>query len=242
MVAIFKKEVHAFFSSLIGYLVIGVFLVLLGLIMFVFPDTSVLEYPYATMGQLFDNAPLIFLFLIPAITMRMFAEERQNGTIEFLLTKPVRKADIILGKYLASMTLVVFALLPTLLYYWTISRLGSPPGNLDSGAVLGSYLGLLLLAGCFTAIGLFASTLSTNQITGFVAATFLCFLLYYGFFFFSKLPVFFGRGDVLVQMLGIDFHYEAISKGVIDSRNVIYFLSVIGFFLFGTQLALERVR
>lgn len=240
MQAIFRKEIHAFFSSLIGYLVIAVFLVLLGLIMFVFPDSSVLEYPYATMGQLFDNAPVIFLFLIPAICMRMFAEERQTGTIEFLLTKPVRKLDIILGKYLASMALVVFALLPTVLYYYTIYQLGSPKGNLDSGAVLGSYLGLILLAGCFTSIGLFASSLSKNQITAFVLATFLCFLLYYGFFFFSSLPVFVGRGDILVQMLGIDFHYEAISKGVIDTRNVVYFLSVIAFFLFLTQLSLEH--
>ncbi|NRB64576.1 MAG: gliding motility-associated ABC transporter permease subunit GldF [Saprospiraceae bacterium] len=242
MLAIFKKEVHAFFGTLIGYLVIGVFLVLLGLIMFVFPDSSVLDYPYATMGQLFDNAPLIFLFLIPAVTMRMFAEERQNGTIEFLMTKPVSLKDIILGKYLASMALVVFALVPTLLYFFTIYQLGSPVGNIDTGAVLGSYIGLLFLAGCFTAIGLFASAMSKNQITGFVAATFLCFLLFYGFFFFSKLPVFFGRGDVIVQMLGIDFHYEAISKGVIDTRNVVYFLSVIGFFLFGTQLLLERIK
>jgi len=240
MQAIFLKELHAFFSSLIGYLVIAVFLVLLGLIMFVFPDSSVLEYPYASMGQLFDNAPLIFLFLIPAICMRMFAEERQTGTIEFLLTKPVRQLDIILGKYLASLTLVVFALIPTLLYYYTIYQLGSPKGNLDSGAVLGSYLGLILLAGCFTSIGLFASSLSKNQITAFVLATFLCFLLYYGFFFFSALPVFAGRGDILVQMLGIDFHYEAISKGVIDSRNVVYFFSVIAFFLFLTQLSLEN--
>lgn len=240
MQAIFRKEIHAFFSSLIGYLVIAVFLVLLGLIMFVFPDSSVLEYPYATMGQLFDNAPVIFLFLIPAICMRMFAEERQTGTIELLLTKPVRKLDIILGKYLASMALVVFALLPTVLYYYTIYQLGSPKGNLDSGAVLGSYLGLILLAGCFTSIGLFASSLSKNQITAFVLATFLCFLLYYGFFFFSSLPVFVGRGDILVQMLGIDFHYEAISKGVIDTRNVVYFLSVIAFFLFLTQLSLEH--
>lgn len=242
MLAIFKKEVHAFFGTLIGYLVIGVFLVMLGLIMFVFPDSSVLDYPYATMGQLFDNAPLIFLFLIPAVTMRMFAEERQNGTIEFLMTKPVSFKDIILGKYLASMALVVFALVPTLLYFLTIYQLGSPVGNIDTGAVLGSYIGLLFLAGCFTAIGLFASAMSKNQITGFVAATFLCFLLFYGFFFFSKLPVFFGRGDVIVQMLGIDFHYEAISKGVIDTRNVVYFLSVIGFFLFGTQLLLERIK
>lgn len=240
MQAIFRKELHAFFSSLIGYLVIAVFLVLLGLIMFVFPDTSVLEYPYASMEQLFDNAPLIFLLLIPAICMRMFAEEWQTGTIEFLLTKPVRKLDIILGKYLASLVLVVFALLPTLLYYYTIYQLGSPKGNLDSGAVMGSYLGLILLAGCFTSIGLFASSLSKNQVTAFVLATFLCFLLYYGFFFFSRLPVFAGRGDILVQMLGIDFHYDAISKGVIDSRNVVYFFSVIAFFLFLTQLSLEN--
>lgn len=242
MQAIFRKELHAFFSSLIGYLVIAVFLVLLGLVMFVFPDSSVLEYPYATLSQLFDNAPLIFLFLIPAVCMRSFAEEEQNGTIEFLLTKPVGKLDLILGKYLSCLALVLFALLPTLLYYYTVYQLGSPPGNLDAGAVAGSYIGLILLAACFAAIGIFASALSKNQITAFVLATFLCFLWYYGFFFFSKLPVFTGRGDILVQMLGIDYHYEVISKGVIDSRNVVYFLSIVAFFLFLTQQRLEEQK
>ncbi|MBR9922712.1 MAG: gliding motility-associated ABC transporter permease subunit GldF [Bacteroidetes bacterium] len=240
MWSIYLKELNTFFSSLIGYIVIGVFLIFTGLMMFVFPDTSLLNYNYATLNQLFELAPLVFLFLIPAITMRSFAEENQNGTIELLVTKPLTEFHIIFGKFLASMTLVLFALLPTLLYYYTVYQLGAPKGNLDSGAIMGSYIGLLMLGGVFVAIGLFASSLANNQIVGFILATFLCFLLYYGFFFFSKLPVFVGKSDDLVQMIGIDYHYASISRGVMDSRDMIYFFSVIGVFLYLTQTSLER--
>lgn len=240
MWSIYKKEINSFFSSLIGYIVVGVFLVFTGLMMFVFPDTSLLNYNYATLGQLFELAPLIFLFLIPAITMRSFAEENQNGTIELLVTKPLTDFQIVFGKFLACLTLVLFALIPTVLYYITVYQLGSPVGNLDSGAILGSYIGLLLLGGVFVAIGLFASSLATNQIVGFIFATFLCFILYYGFFFFSKLPVFVGRVDDVVQMIGIDYHYASISRGVIDSRNVIYFVTLSGLFIFMTLTSLDR--
>jgi ABC-2 type transport system permease protein len=242
MLSIFTKEVNIFFSSLIGYIVIGVFLVILGMIMFVFPDTSLLEYNFATLDQLFDIAPLIFLFLIPAITMRSFAEENQNGTIELLATKPVTDLSIVLGKYFASLLLVLFALLPTLLYYYTVYQLGNPKGNLDSGAILGSYIGLLFLAGAFIAIGLFASSLTNNQIVAFVLATFLSFLLFYGFFYISKLPVFVGTGDDVVQMIGMDYHYNSVSRGVLDTRDLIYFLSVIALFIMMTLLSLDRRR
>jgi ABC-2 type transport system permease protein len=240
MWSIYKKEINSFFSSLIGYIVVGVFLVFTGLMMFVFPDTSLLNYNYATLSQLFELAPLIFLFLIPAITMRSFAEENQNGTIELLVTKPLTDFHIVFGKFLACLTLVLFALIPTVLYYITVYQLGSPVGNLDSGAILGSYIGLLFLGGVFVAIGLFASSLANNQIVGFILATFLCFILYYGFFFFSKLPVFVGRVDDVVQMIGIDYHYASISRGVIDSRDVIYFVTLSGLFIFMTLTSLDR--
>lgn len=239
MYSIFIKEVNTFFSSLIGYIAIGVFLIVLGLVLFVFPDTSILDYRFATLDQLFDIAPMIFMFLIPAITMRLLAEENQNGTIELLVTKPVSELSIVMGKYLAAMLVVLFAILPTLLYYYTIYQLGSPKGNLDAGAIAGSYIGLFLLAGTFVSIGIFASSISQNQIVAFVLATFLCFLFYYGFFFFSKLPVFVGKIDDVIQMIGIDYHYASISRGVLDSRDLIYFFSIIGFFIMSTLLSLE---
>ncbi len=240
MLSVFQKEINAFFSSILGYIVIGVFLVIMGLVMWVFPESSILEYNYATLDQLFNIAPLIFMFLIPAITMRSFAEEQQTGTIELLSTKPIREMDIILGKFFANLLLLVFALIPTVLYYYSVHELGSPKGNLDSGAILGSYIGLLLLGACFVSIGLFASSLTNNQIVSFILATFLCFFFYWVFDFMSLLPVFVGKVDDIVQMLGINYHYVSISKGVIDTRDVIYFISLIAVFLMMTQVSLER--
>ncbi|MEN0004250.1 MAG: gliding motility-associated ABC transporter permease subunit GldF [Bacteroidota bacterium] len=240
MLPIFQKEINAFFSSLIGYIVIGVFLTIMGLLLFVFPDTSLLEYNYATLDQLFDIAPLIFMFLIPAVTMRSFAEENQTGTIELLVTRPLSEVSIVMGKFLACMVLVGFAILPTVFYYWTVGTLGSPAWNIDGGAVLGSYIGLLFLAGAFVSIGIFASSATNNQIVAFVLATFLCFILYWGFDFFSRLPIFFGKTDDIVQMIGIDYHYASISRGVIDTRDIIYFLSVIALFIWLTVVSLER--
>lgn len=240
MVSIFFKELNSYFSSLIAYIVIGVFLVILGLVMWVFPDTSLLNYSYATLDQVFDIAPVIFLFLIPAITMRSFAEEQQSGTIEILATKPISDVEIVAGKFLANFALVIFAILPTLIYYYSVYQLGAPPGNLDSGAIMGSYIGLILLGGVFAAIGIFASALTNNQIVAFIISIFFCFLFYWGFYFFSKLPVFVGRVDDIVQMLGIEYHYLSISKGVIDSRDVVYFLSVILAFLGLTITVLEK--
>jgi len=240
MLSIFFKEINSFFSSLIGYITIGTFLAILGLMMWVFPDTNLLDYNYATLDQLFDLGPLIFMFLIPAITMRSFSEEQQSGTIELLATKPITDSQIVSGKFFASWMLVGFAILPTLLYYYTLHQLGSPVGNLDSGATAGSYIGLMLLGGSFVAIGIFCSSLTNNQIVAFIGATFLCFIFYYGFYFFSKLPIFVGKVDNVVQMLGIDYHYTSISRGVIDSRDVLYFLSLIIAFLVLTVTSIGR--
>ena len=240
MLSIFKKEISSFFSSLIGYIVIVVFLILLGLLLWIFPTTSLINQNFATLDQLFDLAPMIFTFLIPAITMRSFAEEQQTGTIEFLNTKPLLDIEIIIGKYLACLSLVLFALLPTLIYYITIYQLGSPKGNLDSGAILGSYIGLILLGGIFTAIGVFASSLTNNQIISFLLAAFLCFFMHWGFDFMSQLPFFVGKGDDNVQMIGIDFHYRSISRGIVVVSDVVYYVSVIAFFLILTQISLGR--
>lgn len=239
MISIFKKEINTFFSSLIGYIVIGVFLIYLSLMMWVFPDTSIFEYSYATLDQLFELAPTIFVFLIPAITMRSFAEEIQTGTIELLTTRPLTDVQIILGKFFACVLLVVFALIPTLIYYYTIYSLGSPVGNIDTGATWGSYIGLILLGASFVAMGIFASSISKNQIISFVVAVFLCFIFFWMFDMISRIPIFVGKTDDIVQALGIQAHYNNISRGVVDSRDIIYFLSLIAFFVMATKVSLE---
>ena len=240
MLSIFKKEISTFFSSLIGYVVIVIFLLLTGLLLWVFPDTSLLNQNVASLDQLFDLAPMIFTFLIPAVTMRLFAEENQTGTIEFLTTKPLRDWEIIIGKYLAGVALVAAALLPTLIYYITMYQLGSPKGNLDSGAIAGSYIGLLLLGSVFVAVGLFASSLTNNQIVSFLVAAFLCFFVHWGFDFMSRLPFFVGKGDDIVQQFGIAFHYSSISRGVVVIGDIVYFFSIISFFLLLCKTAMER--
>lgn len=242
MLAIYKKEINAFFSSLIGYVVIGIFLVLMGLVLWVFPDYSVLDGNYASLDGLFSMAPIIFLFLIPAVTMRTFAEEKQSGTIELLVTRPISDWQIVGGKFLACLTLVLFALIPTVLYYVTVYQLGAPPGNLDTGGIMGSYIGLLFLASAFVAIGVFASSLTNNQIVAFLLATFLCFFVYLAFDFLSRLPVFFGKTDDLVQALGIQYHYNSMSRGVLDSRDMVYFVSLSAVFLAATVVSLGRRR
>ena len=240
MLSIFRKEINSFFSSLIGYIVIGVFLVLMGLVMWVFPDYSVLDGGYANLDTLFSIAPLIFLFLIPAVTMRTLAEEKQSGTIELLVTRPISDLQIVGGKFLACFVLVVFALLPTLLYYFTVYHLGAPVGNLDAGGILGSYIGLLFLAAAFVAIGVFASSLTNNQIIAFILATFLCFFFFLAFDFLSRLPIFFGKSDDVVQALGIQAHYESMSRGVLDTRDLVYFGALIAVFLAATVLSLGK--
>lgn len=240
MISLFFKEINSFFSSVIGYVVMAVFLLAIGLLMWVFPDFSIIGYKYATLDQLFDVAPMVFLFLIPAITMRSIAEERNQGTIEFLETKPITDLQIVLAKFFAGWVLVGITLVPTLLFYYSVYQLGLPKGNLDSGAIGGSYLGLFMLGGIFTAIGVFASSLTKNQIVAFLLAALLAFVFYWGFDFISRLPTFVGWIDDLVQMFGIEYHYQQISRGVIDSRNMIYFFSVIAAFIGAAQLSLEK--
>ncbi len=242
MWAIFRKEINVFFSSPTGYVVIGVFLVFLGLMMWVFPDYSVLEYRYATLNQLFEIAPMIFLFLVPAICMRSFSEEKQTGTIETLLTKPLSEWHIVFGKYLGALFLILMALLPTLIYVYSIWTLGSPPGNIDTGEVLGSYIGLFLLAAIFASISQFTSVQSNNQIVAFLVASFLCFIIYWGFQFVSSVPAFVGTWDDTIQKLGIDYHYRSISRGAIDTRDLLYFFSVIFLFLYLTYFALVQKK
>lgn len=240
MKSIFKREIKHFFESAIGMMVVGVFLLTTSLFLFVFPDTSILSSPYVSLDIFFDLAPSLFIFLIPAITMRSIAEERQEGTLEVLLTQPIQPFDLIVGKWLASWTLVLIALFPTIAYYFTLYQLGDPIGNIDSGAIAGSYLGLFLLAGTYSSIGVFASTLADNQIVAFIIGAFLAFLFFYGFFYFSLLPIVVGRLDELIQMIGMDYHYRSISRGVVDLRDVLYFFSTISFFVFAAVIMVEK--
>lgn len=235
---ILVKEFRSFLNSLIAYMVMAVFLTAMGLLTWVFPDTSVLNYGFADMGTLFSLAPYVFIFLIPAITMRSFAEENKSGTLELLLTKPLSDWDIVLGKFLACFFLVVIAILPTLIYYFSIRQLGNPVGNIDTSGVMGSYIGLLLLSAIFCSIGLLASSSTPNQIVAFILAAFLCFIFFTGFHSLSSLPAL-ASVAVGVKQLGILHHYETLSKGLIDSRDVIYFISVTTLLLLFTKTILS---
>jgi ABC-2 type transport system permease protein len=237
MFIILNKEITGFFSSLVAYISIGIFLLVEGLFLWVFPDSSILEYGYAGLESLFNITPYLFMFLIPAITMRLLAEERKEGTFELLATRPLTDWEIILGKYFASLLIVLAALIPTLIYYLTVYQLGIPRGNIDTGAVVGSYIGLFLLGGAFTAIGIFASSISTNQIIAFAVAVFLCFFAFNGFDSISQLIQLQGM-DIYLINLGINEHYQSISRGVLDTRDLVYFFSFIALFLALTKTIL----
>lgn len=237
---IFKKEINQFFSSLVGYIAIIVFLIFTGLITFVFPSSSVLTSGFANLDVYFETAPMLFLFLIPAITMRLFSEEFNKGTIELLATKPLSENNIVLGKYFAALALVVFSILPTLVYFFTVSKLGAPAGNLDSGGITGSYIGLLFLGASFVAIGLFSSVVTKNQILAFLLAAILSYIFYLGFDQIASLPFSFGKFDYFIERIGINSHYNSMSRGVIDTRDVIYFLSVISIFILLTKYVLSK--
>ena len=232
MIRVFAKEFNSYLNSLIAYLVISVFLIGIGLLLWVFPETSVLDYGFADMDTLFAMGPYVFIFLIPAITMKSFAEEKKLGTMELLLTKPLTDWSIVLGKFFAAFALTIVSLLPTLIYYFSIYRLGSPAGNIDTAGVIGSYIGLALLASVFCAIGVCASSLTSNQIVSFILAAFFCFIFYNGFDSMATLTT---ASALLIKQLGILYHYEALSKGLIDSRDVIYFLTVCGLMLLGAK-------
>lgn len=239
MYTLLKKEIRSFLSSLIGYITIIVFLLVISLSMWVWKsDSNVLDNGYATIEPLFIIAPWVFLFLIPAITMRSFADEKKAGTIELLLTRPLTDLQIILAKYFAGFVLVLFSLLPTLIYYYSIHRLGNPIGNIDTGGMWGSYIGLLFLGAAFVSIGIFASAITDNQVVSFILAVFLSFMIYTGFDFLSSFALF-GKIDNIILALGINSHYVSMSRGVIDTRDVIYFVSLIVLFIFGTRTVLE---
>lgn len=239
MFTLFLREINNFFNNLIGYISIGVFLVINSLFLWVFPlDTNILQSGYANLEGLFTIGPFVFLFLIPAITMRFFADEKKSGTIEILLTKPITDLQIVLAKYFAAFVLVIFSLLPTLIYVFSVYQFGSPVGNMDMGATWGSYLGLLFLGAGFVAIGLFASSLTDNQIVSFIISIFLCGFTYIGFEFIYSLDLF-GNLDLFIRNLGIYAHYTSISRGVVDSRDVLYFLSIVVLFMLLTKIKLE---
>lgn len=237
MWAIFNKEIRQFLNSLIAYIVIGVFLTGIGLLTWFFPETSVLNYGYADMETLFSMGPFVYMFLIPAITMRMLAEEKKSGTIELLLTRPLTDTQIIIGKYLAAFTLVIFSVIPTLLYYYSVYQLGNPVGNLDTPGIIGSYIGLILLGGVFTSIGLLASSLSENQIISFILAVFLCFTLFTGVS--SVAGLFTGQTALYIEEMSLSYHYDALSRGLVDTRNLLYFFSTIAVMLLLTKLKLS---
>ncbi len=239
MFTLYKKELNAFLSSLIGYITIIVFLLINGLLLWVFQtDFNIADYGYAGIDGLFMLGPFVFMFLIPAITMRMFSEEKKTGTIEFLFTKPLADYKIVTAKFLAAFSLVIFSLLPTIIYYISVYNLGMPKGNIDTGATLGSYIGLFFLGAAFCGIGLFSSSITNNQIVSFIVAVCLCVFFYLGFETIFSLSLF-GKVDLFIKSLGISHHYSSMSRGVIDTRDILYFLSIITLFLMFTYIVLQ---
>jgi len=235
MFAILKKEIISFFASPIGYLVIGIFLITNGLFIWVFKgEFNIWDYGFADLSGYYFIAPWIFIFLIPAITMKSFSEEKKQGTLELLLTKPITNWQLVLGKFLGAFTLIILALLPTLLYIYTVYQLGNPIGNIDLGSAFGAYAGLLGIAMIYCAVGIFTSALSNNQIVSFILAVFVCFLMYYSFEALSDIT------SISIENFGIKAHFNSISKGIIDSRNIMYFFSVSFLFLYFTKLTLTK--
>ncbi len=240
MKAIIKKELNAFFASQIAYLVVGVYLVINGLFLWVFEgDLNILHAGFADLTSYFFIAPWIFLFLIPAITMRSFSEEKSTGTFEILKTKPVSNMQIVLGKFFASVLLVLFAVAPTITYVYSIYELGNPIGNINLGSTLGSFIGLIFMASTYVSIGLFSSSLTNNQIVSFIISVFICFFFFYGFEAIASFSLF-GTYDDFVQKIGLTNHYNSLAKGVIDTRDLLYFISVTLFFILLTKKNIER--
>jgi len=238
MFAILKKEFNSFFASPIAYLVMGVFLIINGLFLWIFKDDfNILNAGFADLTAFFYLVPWMFLFLIPAITMKSFADEYNSGTIELLKTKPLSDWQIVLGKFFASLLLVLMALIPTFTYVYSVYQLGNPVGNLDFASTTGSYIGLLFLASTYTAIGLFTSTLSKNQIIAFILGAGITFIVFYGF---DAIANSFGNDSLRIKKMGINEHFKSISRGVIDTRDILYFLSVTILFLFMTKTRLEN--
>ncbi len=239
MLSICKKELHQFFSNLTGYIAIILFLLVNGLFLFVLKDSNLFDFGYATLDKFFELAPWILLFLVPAITMRSLSEEIKSGTFEILRTRPITCRQIVLGKYAAILLVLLFVIVPTFIYIFTIKTL-SANGAIDGGGIAGSYTGLFLLAAVFAAISLCCSSFTNNAVVAFLISTFSCLLLYFGFDAVSKLPLFLGKADYYIEMAGIDFHYRSISRGVMDSRDMVYFFSIIFLFLLITVKTLQK--
>lgn len=240
MLAIFNREITSFLTATSGYLVMGLFLVLNGLFLWVFKGPyNIFEYGFADLSPFFILAPWIFLFLIPAIAMKSFSEEKKIGTLELLLVKPISLTQLILGKFFSIISLAIITLLPTFAYVLCISELGTITGNLDMGLVLGSYLGILMLLGAYSAIGIYASTLSENQIVAFLLALLICFIGFYGFEAIAS-TITNGTMAVFISQMGMEAHFERIGRGVLDSRDLVYFLSIILFFLLLTTTQLKK--
>ena len=238
MLAIFRKEISGFFSSLTGYVVILVFLLINSLFMWVFPgEWNIFDTGYAGLDTLFFLSPWVFLFLVPAVTMRMIAEEKRLGTIELIYSRPITERGIIWGKYLASIILVLLALLPGLIYYFSVYMLGESPGNLDKGGTLGAFIGLFFLASVYASAGIFASSITENQVVAFLLAVLICFFLFMGFDSFAYLPGL-KKMDEFVLNLGINEHYKSVSRGVIDIKDAVYFISVALIFTEAARLVL----
>jgi ABC-2 type transport system permease protein len=230
VISILLKEISGFFTSWVAYMIMAAFMLVTGLFLWVFPDSSILDYGYAGLDSFFNIAPYLFIFLIPAITMRSLAEEKKDGTFELLATRPLSDWDILFGKFLACLVIVMLTLLPTLIYYISVYQLGITRGNIDTGAVIGSYIGLVLLGSAFTSIGLFTSSLGNNQIIAFTVALFLCFFSFSGFDSISSIISLQGMASFLTG-IGINQHYQSVSRGVLDTRDLIYFLSFTALFL-----------
>jgi ABC-2 type transport system permease protein len=240
MKSIILREIKSFFGSPIGYLVIGIFLLLNGLFLWVFEgDFNILKSGFADLSPFFTLSPWILIFLIPAVTMRSFSDEKKQGTIELLLTKPISIWEIVNGKFLGAFLLIVIAIIPTLVYVYVISSLGLPEGNIDMGSTLGSYFGLLFLIAAYTSIGIFTSTLSENQIVAFILAVFFCFLFYFGFEGIST----YAKGlEEIIARLGMDYHFKSMARGVLDTRDILYFISLSVFFLSLTVFKLKSLK
>lgn len=241
MLIILQKELNTFFTSLLAYVIIGFFLLLMGLGMWVFPETSLLDSGYADMQPFFNFSPYILMFLVPAITMRSFTEDKKVGTLEVLLTSPLTATQIIVGKYLASLAIIILTLLLTSIYYFSLYHLGSPSGNIDTAAVIGSYTGLFMLAAVFAAIGLFTSSLTESQVIAFLLGSLLCFLLYQSFDVWATLLTW-KSYSLFITQLGVLYHYDTLRRGIIDSRDLIYFVSVVFIMLFSTRIVLAYRR
>lgn len=239
MITLLKKEINQFFNTVIGYFVVCMFLLINGLILWLFSTRyNILDNGYASLETYFAFAPWVFVIFVPAITMRMFSEEIRMGTLELLITKPLTEMQIILAKYFASVIVVLASLIPTLIYFYSVFILGYPAGNIDTGGTWGSFIGLFFLASVYTAIGIFTSSLTTNQIVAMILSAILCLVFYLGFDALASLPVF-SSNESLVASFGINEHYKSISRGVLDSRDIIYFAGVTSIFLFFTRTVLQ---